>query len=75
MGTKWYEVTIIASKTAVIELDEDCPRDLEEEAEQLASDELFSFCHTSELHEMSELKTHEEVDRAKAHADEFMPLN
>lgn len=74
MGTKWYEVTIIASKTAVVEVDENCPRDLKEEAEQLATDELFSFCDTAELHEIGELKTPEEVSRAKALADEFISL-
>ena len=75
MGTKWYEVTIVASKTAVIEIDENCPRDLKEEAEHEAMGELFFGCDTSELNEIHELKTDDEIERAKRHADEYMPLN
>jgi hypothetical protein len=73
MNTKWFEVTVTAIKTIAVEIDEDCPRDLKEEAEHEATMHAFSFCDDVEGQAV-ELKTDAEIQSSKQHATEVMSL-
>ena len=73
MATKWFEVTVTAVKTIVIEMDEDCPRELKDEAEWEATIEAFSGCAEVEANAV-ELKTDAEIESSKQFATEVMSL-
>jgi hypothetical protein len=75
MASKWFEVSVIAEKTIVIEIDEDCPRDLKEEAESEAMADATSYSSNVEVNMTRELTEKHQIDGAKRHADEIMPIN
>ena len=74
MGTKWYEVNVIAQKTVVIEIDEDSTHDFEDLAKTEACSEAFSGCQEVEANDIVELIGEHKIKQAKILADEVMAL-
>ena len=69
--SKWYEVTVTAFKTLVIEVDDS---EGVEEANEIAMSEAFSFCQNLEADEARLIAPGNALDSAKRHADEVFPL-
>ena len=67
--SKWFEVTVISSKTFAIEVEDDGDSD---KAQQYAMDEIMSDGN-SEVHECCEVKG-AQVESLKRHADEVFSL-
>jgi len=63
----WYEITVEASMTVCIEAED------EEQARIDAYDECFTG-FDKDTSEPKLLKTAEDIERSKRHADEVMPL-
>lgn len=72
--SKWYEVTVQATKVVAVEIADDSERDPEDEAQEIARDEAFSFCDDIETLEIRLLKTAEQIDVVKRHADEVCAI-
>jgi len=72
--SKWYQVTVQATKVVVVEIADDSDYDPEEEAADVAKDEVFLW-HRGDVETFVRLlETPAKVKAAKGDADEVCPL-
>lgn len=74
MATRFYEVTVIASKTVVVEVDDNGDEASKMEASNFAFHEAFSGCTNIDVDSVTHLKTEYEIEQSKRHADEVFEL-
>lgn len=72
--SKWFEITVQASKVVVVEIADDSDVDPEDEARSIARSEAFSFCDEVETPGLLLLETPEQIACAKRSADEVYAL-
>lgn len=74
MKTRFYELTVTATKTVVVEVEDNGDEASKVEASDFAFRESFSGCGDVEVHEATLLKNDSEIEQAKRHADEVFDL-
>ena len=74
MATRFYEVTVIASKTVVVEVEDNGDEASKMEASNFAFHEAFSGCTNIDVNSVTHLKTEHEIEQSKRHADEVFEL-
>ena len=74
MATRFYQVTVIATKTVVVEVDDNGDDASEMEASDFAFHEVFSGCSNIDVETVLHLKTEHEIEQSKRHADEVFEL-
>ena len=73
MSTRFYEVTVIATKTVVVEVDDNGDEASRMEASDFAFNEVFTGCDV-EVTDTVHLKTEHQIEQAKRLADEVFDM-
>ena len=74
MTTRFYEVTVIASKTVVVEVEDNGDEASKTDAREFALYEVISGCSNVDVDYIKHLKTNHEIEQAKKLADEVFPI-
>ncbi len=73
MSTRFYEVTVVATKTVVVEVDDNGDEASRMEASGFAFNEVFTGCDV-EVTDTVHLKTEHQIEQAKRLSDEVFDM-